>query len=114
MAVESAAAGLSARILAPQLAILPLRSYMSLCASGTPASGPVALPLAMAASAALAAARASSASSAMMQLVSSWQACSRSMAALVASTLDTCLSRMAFARPRAERAARSVMAWPLA
>jgi hypothetical protein len=71
MTLASSLAGLSARMRAPQLEILPLRSNMSLWASGTPASGPLAVPAAIAASAALAAASASSASRVMMQLVSS-------------------------------------------
>src|SRR5262249_28064771 len=77
-----------------------------------PASGPVVRASAMAASAALAADSASWASSAMGQLVSSWQARKRSMAALVAATLDNCLSRMALARARDDKEAKSVMTVP--
>ena len=110
---SSSVAGRSARMRAPQLAILPLRSNMSLCARGTPASGPPG-----------GAGRDCSVGrlgccqrlvglerdDAVGQLVAGLELLD---GRLVASTLDTFLSRMALARPRADSAARFFMAaWP--
>src|SRR5690606_13362043 len=114
ISVPSSVQGFSRRMRAPQLGILLARSNMSLCASGTPASGPTGWPAATAAPISFAAASASSVSVETTALKASCTPFSRTSAHLPAAVLEIVLERIAGARSFAEIVVASMALVPLA
>src|SRR4051812_11725070 len=111
VAVRSA--GTSRMMALPQPLIRPRRKNMSLCANGTPCSGPMAPPRASAESAAAAAASAPKSSIAMKAFNFGCTAWARAKAASVTSREDSFRVRIASATSTSDRSVSSAMSFAL-